>query len=409
MYQKLKQKFLILALLFFPFLSIAQKSEKKDGIKFGGALRYNIISTNYEESSDKTDPKFTWDTWRLNMDGSISGIDLSFEYRFYPSSKVHFLKHGYFGYKFSDVVYTKLGVTQVPFGILSYASHSYFFQAPYYVGLEDDYDMGIKFDITPTDDIDISLAYFRQAEPNGSGPAFTSRYSYDIVPGPAASVDGDGNFKQAYASLSELNQFNARVAWRFNPYWEVGLSGQVGGIYNSVLNESETSGAFAAHAVGNFGNFNLKTEFVHYNYRARDDAGNRLDVLQMGAYGGNYPGATPKDEDTGIVDFTGCVATKANMYAISLAYDIPVNWGPISSIKPYVDYTYVDKANEHFYDTQHLIPGFMVTAGPIFAYFDYAMGKNQPWFTDDFGKGLGSGIEDAPWNSRLNINIGYYF
>jgi len=399
MIQKLKQKFLIATLLFFQFLTIAQQSEKKDGIKFGGALRYNILSTNYESSSDKTDPQFTWDTWRLNMDGSLSGIDFSFEYRFYPSSNNHFLHHGYFGYKFSDVVYTKVGVSQVPFRILSFASHNYFFQAPYYVGLEDDYDMGIKFDITPTDDIDISLAYYRQAEPNGSGPANTARYSYDIVPG-GAIVDSDGNFTQADATLSELDQFNARVAWRFVPDWEVGLSGQVGGIYNKELNKSETSGAFAAHLVGDFAGFNLKTEFVHYNYKAKDNEGNKLDVVQMGAYGANYPGGD---------GYTGGVASKANIYVAGLAYTIPVKWGPISSIQPYVDYSYVDKANEHFSNTQHLIPGFMVTAGPIYAYFDYAMGKNQPWLTDDFGKGLGSGVEDADWNSRFNINLGYYF
>ncbi len=399
MYLKLKQKFFVLTLLLFPFLTTAQESEKKDGIKFGGALRYNILSTNYESSTDKSDPQFTWDTWRLNMNGSISGIDLSFEYRFYPSSKNHFLHHGYFGYKFSDVVYTKLGVSQVPFGILSFASHNYFFQAPYYVGLEDDYDMGIKFDITPTDDIDISLAYYRQAEPNGSGPANTARYSYDIVPG-GAIVDADGNFEQREAALSELDQFNARVAWRVVPNWEVGLSGQIGGIYNKTLDKSETSNAFAAHVVGDFAGFNLKTEFVHYNYKAKDDAGNKLDVLQMGAYGANYPGG-----DT----YTGGVAAKANIYVVGLAYNIPVSWGPISSIQPYLDYSLVDKANKEFENTHHLIPGFMVTAGPIYAYFDYAMGKNQPWLTDDFGKGLGSGIKDAPWNGRLNINLGYYF
>ena len=399
MYLKLKQKFFVLTLLFFPFLTTAQESEKKDGIKFGGAVRYNILSTNYESSTDKSDPQFTWDTWRLNLDGSISGIDLSFEYRFYPSSKNHFLHHGYFGYKFSDVVYTKLGVSQVPFGILSFASHNYFFQAPYYVGLEDDYDMGIKFDITPTDDIDISLAYYRQAEPNGSGPANTARYSYDIVPG-GAIVDADGNFEQRVAALSELDQFNARVAWRVVPNWEVGLSGQVGGIYNKTLDKSETSNAFAAHVVGDFAGFNLKSEFVHYNYKAKDDAGNKLDVVQMGAYGANYPGGDK---------YTGGVASKANIYVVGLAYNIPVSLGPISSIQPYIDYSLVDKANKEFENTHHLIPGFMVTAGPIYAYFDYAMGKNQPWLTDDFGKGLGSGVEDAPWNSRLNINLGYYF
>jgi hypothetical protein len=37
------------------------------------------------------------------------------------------------------------------------------------------------------------------------------------------------------------------------------------------------------------------------------------------------------------------------------------------------------------------------------------MGKNQAWFTDDFGKGFGSGVAEADWNGRFNINLGYYF
>jgi hypothetical protein len=74
-----------------------------------------------------------------------------------------------------------------------------------------------------------------------------------------------------------------------------------------------------------------------------------------------------------------------------------------------VDYTYVDKSNENFYDTQHLIPGFLVTAGNLYTYVDYAMGKNQPWLTDNFGTGLGTGVKDPQWNTRFNINLGYYF
>jgi hypothetical protein len=97
------------------------------------------------------------------------------------------------------------------------------------------------------------------------------------------------------------------------------------------------------------------------------------------------------------------------MYVAGLAYTIPVEWGPISSIQPYVDYTLIDKTNEDFYDTHHLVPGMLITAGSIYTYVDYAMGKNQPWLTDDFGKGLGVGVEDAEWLTRFNINIGYYF
>ena len=408
----MKQKLLFIALLFFGMTAFAQEEEKEDGFTFGGAMRYNIISTSYNDT--KTNPEFTWDTWRLNVDGSMAGVDLSFEYRFYPTFGTHFIHHGFLGYAFSDDVYMELGVTQVPFGITTYASHSWWFQGPYYVGLEDDYDMGINFDINTGENGILSLAYFRQAEPEGPkfggdvtfGNAGPGRYSYDIVPGNGAYVNSSGEAISAPASLRELGQFNARYAYNVAEGWEVGASAQIGGIYNSVLDESETSTAFAGHVVGNFGNFNLKAEYVTYNYKAKGDNGQDLDVVQMGAYGYEYFGSI---EDDGTVNYTGGVAAEANMYVVGLAYTIPVEWGPISSIQPYVDYTMIDKTNENFYDTEHLIPGFLISAGGIYTYVDYAMGKNQPWLTGDFGKGLGSGVEDPDWNKRFNINIGYYF
>jgi len=403
----LKQKFLVILLLFSSCLVFGQEEEKEDGFEFGGAMRFNLLSTNYESGPGNLNPQFTWDTWRLNVDGSMSGIDLSFEYRFYPTFGTHFIHHGYLGYAFSDKVYMELGVIQVPFGITTYASHSWWFQGPYYVGLEDDYDMGINFDITPTDKLEINVSYFRQAEPEGPkfggdvtfGNAGPGRYSYDIVPGNGAYVN-NGEIMSASASLRELDQFNGRVAYDVANGWEVGVSAQVGGIYNSVLDESETSTAFAGHVVGNFGNFNLKAEYITYNYKAKSDDGQELDVLQMGAYGYEYFGGE---------GYTGGVASEANMYVVGLAYTIPVDFGPISSLQPYIDYTMIDKKNEAFYDTEHLIPGFLISAGGIYTYVDYAMGKNQPWLTDSFGKGLGSGVEDPDWNKRFNVNIGYYF
>ncbi|MFR7808906.1 MAG: hypothetical protein ACLU4N_06315 [Butyricimonas faecihominis] len=37
------------------------------------------------------------------------------------------------------------GLTGVPFGIQPIASHNFFLQIAYYIGLEDDSDMGIKY------------------------------------------------------------------------------------------------------------------------------------------------------------------------------------------------------------------------------------------------------------------------
>ncbi len=401
--------FILFALtMFSPDMPTAH-AQDDEGFTFGGAVRYNIISTSYNDT--KTNPQFTWDTWRLNVDGSTNNVDLSFEYRFYPTFGTHFIHHGFLGYGLTDNVYMELGVTQVPFGITTYASHSWWFQGPYYVGLEDDYDMGINFDITPSEELKLSLAYFRQAEPEGprfdgvvtfgnSGPG---RYSYDIVPGTGAYwVEDTGTYETTTASLRELNQFNARAAYNMTEGWEIGASAQVGGIYNSVLDEIETSTAFAGHVVGNVGNFNLKAEIINYDYNARGDDGTDLDIVQMGAYGYEYFGS-------GDGSYSGGVAAEANMYVAGVAYSIPVDIGPVSNVQMYMDYTLIDKTNENFYDTHHFIPGMLITAGSIYTYVDYAMGKNQPWLTSAFGKGLGTGVEDAEWKSRFNINIGYYF
>jgi hypothetical protein len=409
------------------FLTVPNQTfaqEDEEGFTFGGAVRYNFISESYESDPTATNTYFTWDTWRLNVDGSVADVDLSFEYRFYPTFGSHFIHHGFLGYAFSDNLYMELGVTQVPFGITTYASHSWWFQGPYYVGLEDDYDMGINFDYTPSDKLKLSFSYFRQAEPEGPiswgnggvtfGNAGAGRYSYDITSYQYTSLAGNP------VSIRELNQFNVRAAYNLDDSWEIGASAQIGGIYNTTLQESETSTAFAGHVVGNFGGgFNLKAEYIKYNYNAKDDAGEDLELIQMGAYGVN-----------------NMVASEASLYVAGLAYSIPVEWGPISNIQPYVDYTLVDKANENFENMHHLIPGFLVTAGSIYTYVDFAMGKNQPWLTEDFGTGLGTGrtwsndpadqgkffytndaskvgqpvpTDEVDWNLRFNINIGYYF
>ena len=404
--------FLALVTGLFSMTNHLQAQEDEDGFTFGGAMRYNIISTSYNETA--TNPAFTWDTWRLNVDGSVSGVDLSFEYRFYPTFGTHFIHHGFLGYAFSDNVYMELGVTQVPFGIETYASHSWWFQGQYYVGLEDDYDMGINFDITG-ENSKFSLAYFRQQEPEGPkfggdvtfGASGPGRYSYDVVPGQGAYIDDNGDLNMVSANLRELNQVNARYAYNVSDGWEVGLSAQIGGIYNAVLDEAETGTAFAGHVLGNFGNFNLKAQYMNYNYNAKSDNGEDLDIIQMGAYGYEYFGSGLQPGDDGF--YSGGVAKEANIYAVGLAYSVPVEFGPISNLQFYVDYTLIDKAEDSFYDTEHLVPGMLVTAGSIYTYVDYAMGKNQPWLTGSFGKGLGTGVEDPDWNKRFNINIGYYF
>ncbi|MBD3319728.1 MAG: hypothetical protein GF350_01380 [Chitinivibrionales bacterium] len=369
-------------------------ASEEDGFSVGGAVRYNIFVKMYNDGDNdeiiNSDIQSTWDTWRLNVSGQKAGWKLNFEYRFYPTFGTHFIHHGWIGYDFTDQSGLQLGVTQVPFGDLTYASHSWWFSTAYYAGLEDDYDMGVKFSYN-TGKFDLDFAYFYMPEPAGpapEGPSYgiggSGRYSYDIIPADSASI-------------RERNQANARGAYTFGAgepvNTEVGLSAQGGMLYNSVLDEWGSHFAGAVHADANIHNLNLKAHVVYFNHMVDTDDGTEAKTVQMGAYGsGTYP-----------------VAAEALMATGGAAYKFGIEKGPFSSFTVYDDFTYTHKMEEEFEPTMQNTFGVLVAAGPIYTYVDLATGMNQPWLTNNFGTGLGQGVEDTPWNHRLNINLGYYF
>ncbi|SHO62110.1 hypothetical protein [Algoriphagus zhangzhouensis] len=396
------------------YVNFAALETKKDTswLKIGGALRLNTIYAKYE---GKTFPlgtegrnDWTWDTWRINVDSYSDGLQFSFEYRFYPTFNTHFIKYGWIGYRFNTSTNLQFGITQVPFGLLTYASHSWWFMTPYYVGLEDDHQIGFNF----TKDFKhwkFNVAYFLLSEPRGTnelsyGVASSARYSYDVVP-----IPGNSNI--------ERRQINLRAARKLES-GEIGLSLQTHEVYNQQTTHTGRQFATAIHFENNWGRWNLKTQALYYNFKnVWDDNNNELDVVQMGAYGfGTYD-----------------VAAEAAMYTIGIAYDIPVQWGPIRNIQLYNDYTYMQKMgkvevngqSQKFAPTHMHVPGALISAGKIYCYFDIARGINQPWLTDSFGgNSIGSGrginylepisatnpIDQNPnWNTRLNINLGYYF
>jgi len=413
-------RFHLLSLLTALILSLGSAGQPSlaaggdDFLHVGGALRYNLVSQHYEGETTPASTYATWDTWRLNVSAAYSGLSLDFEYRFYPTFNTHFIKYGYLGYRFSDALGMELGVTQVPFGNLTYNSHSWWFMTGYYVGLEDDHNMGVKFSYDAGERLNIMAAYFRQQDPAGPAhnvPAYggpgAGTYSYNVIP------DHVGALSDTTASIREMNQFNLRMAYSLTPSVQLGLSGQVQGLYNSVLQQIDYGHAFAAHADAGLGSWSLKLQYATYDYKARNDAGQLLDRVQMGAYGDPYYGDG--------------VAARASLYTLALAYSIDVALGPVSNIQPYVDYTLMTKDGQlavggnryDFQNTHMLVPGFLITAGNVFTYVDFALGKNHPWLTDFFGAGLGAGhldqngipvpSADLDWNLRFNVNVGYYF
>ncbi len=370
--------------LFFSLSSIIVAQDKPE-VTMGGALRFNYNSSSWKGNQTERGGDFGFDVFRVNAKAAYKGLKLNAEYRFYSSGfGGGMLKQGWIQYDFKDNSQFQLGLTQVPFGITTYNSNSWFFSLNYYVGLEDDHDMGLKYSRS-SDKWDLDLAFFKNAEENSFGnlsDVDNSRYAYDV-----------GSLGNTYRN-KELNQFNAKVNYKFGKTVKskLGASAQYGALLNLDTEDIGNRNAFAVHYEATYNNWNLKAQFTSYNYNPEAPNGESDDMIAMTAYGAPY-----------------MVASKATLYTIGLNHTIPVEWGPISSVMVYNDFGYMNKSLDDFEDTMMNDFGFLLTAGSVYTYIDFAAGKNQPWLGNEWTNGLASGNPDADWEMRCNINIGYYF
>jgi hypothetical protein len=384
----LKNKFLF---LFFFSLSLWLQAQDKPQVKIGGAVRFNYNYSSWKEGQKKRGGDFGFDVFRLNATAKYKGLKLNAEYRMYAEDfGAGMLKQGWVGYDFNEKSNLQLGLTQVPFGIGKYNSNSFFFSMAYYVGLEDDYDMGLKYTYTGKH-WEYALAFFKNAEElrfGSNSDVSDSRYSYDIS---SIDLNGDG---QKQLRNKETNQFNAKVVYKCGDKVKhrLGASLAYGGLYNLDTEDMGSHWAYALHYEMNAGAFNLKAQYAAYDYDASQPQGESKDAIAMTAFGYPY-----------------LIASKASIYTLGLAYSVPVEWGPISNLKFYNDFGYMDKNKTDFENSLMNVTGVMITAGNIYSYVDYALGKNQSWLGPVWTGALAAGTPDAKWHSRFNINIGYYF
>ncbi len=385
-----------------------QDDEPTLDVNVGGSISFNTLFRNYgadtpfEEGADRvlSDGAFTFDTFRINASGSYGDLTFSTEYAVYPDAFGGlFIHHGWVGYTFSDAAEVQVGVSQSPFGIQPFASSSWFFNNTYYVGLEDQYNSGVKALFSPGN-WDIQTAYYMNpAGVDFFGTTTADRYSYDVVPNP----DNDDR------NTVQEHQGNLKIARTFvhgdDASTKVGVSGQIGQLTNQGNQDFETPedpaagntdwhGAYAVHVQQQLGGFEAKLQFAQQNMNPPVADGESTDFVTMGAYGGTYR-----------------VASDIDVYSTSLSYTIPVDIGPISAIAPHYDYSQVVKDVDGWNDNVSHILGFTTAAGPLFAYTDLIISKGHPFnqpFDETFG-GVMAQQADNEWRTAFNINIGLYF
>jgi hypothetical protein len=385
---KVNVRFLSLCLIItFLALDFIHAQEKPE-VQIGGALRYNYNLSLWKTNQVKRGGDFGFNVFRINAKAAYKDIKLNVEYRLYDS---YFgggiLKQGWVQYDVNDQANWQLGLMQVPFGNTPYNSHSWFFSMDYYVGIEDDYDMGIKYSKT-TEKLDWALAFFKNAEEitfSNLGDLTDNRYAYDI-----GSYYNDDLEKYEYRN-KEVNQGNIQAVYKVGNH-RIGGSLLYGGVLNLDTEKIGNRFAYALHYQLASDKLSVKAEFTQYEINQESPVGERSDIVAMAAYGAPY-----------------FIAAKASVLTLGVGYTIPVSFGPVSSIQVYEEFGTLAKNKDGFENTLMNDFGFLITAGSVYTYIDFASGKNQPWLGGDWTKGLAEGVTEADWETRININIGYYF
>lgn len=352
----------------------------------GFALRINVLDKSWETRRRFPREQLEFDTLRGSLNVEAGQWRASAQYRFYYYSEAerstHFLHHAWVGRDLGESSSFRAGVTQVPFGALPYASNSYFLSMAYYLGLEDDYDLGAtyrwqrgawRFD----------AGYFLGDEGNGFGDSEDSaRYSYDIVH-TASSANGEGpqgNLRLALdLDSSELGK------------GEAGLSAQYGRVPNDTTNSDGEHWAFGLHYKASFGRWGLTLETLGY----------QIDP-------DNPPGQDDRNIAMGAFDYPYQVAAEGQIHSVALSYHLPIEGKNLQGITFYNDYSLLDKAD---FDSisQHNVTGAALDfKGPLYVHADLATGRNNAWIGPDFNNGLAGGGDDD-WHYRINFNIGLYF
>jgi len=353
--------------------------EAKESIRLGGALRFQYSHREYDRSNEQQGGVMELDTLRLNLDGEIGGMILSAEYRHYDYMDV--IHHAWVGYQFSPTVIGRAGIIKVPFGNQPYNSNNFFFSSNYYLGLEDDYDLGLGASYQG-DAWQADLALLKNDERGGSDSY--SRYSYDLVGVRGAS---EGINDRPAQVVTETNTLVGRVVrhWSTDGFdLDVGASALYGSLYDH--NSGDDDGdyqAWAAHLDADWQRWNLKLQVSQYDYSFAEYS----PLMAVGAYA-----------------FYDTIAAEATTLTAGIARTIDWHAGPIDGITIYSDFSEVRNKSGGLPNTWMNVTGVAISAGPVYTYIDWVTARNHPFIGGSMGDSNSGSV-----NHRLNINVGYYF
>ena len=349
----------LLAALLVPSGTVLAQEE---GFDLGGAARFDYGWRDYGADKGSGDPDL--ELLRIDASGRRGGAIFSLQYRWYQDFDA--IHHAWAGWRWDEGRDVRAGIVQVPFGLLPYASQSFWFGSGYYLGLEDDYDMGAVYRHVD-DDRQWHVGLFLADEYDDGGRY--ARYSFDVATTPALP----------YRERERLNLRHARTRGA----WEWGLSAYLGRVEDVRRRDRHGMAGLAGHVQWQEGPWTLQGQWTRYRY---DVPGDRI---AMSAF---------------LFPFE--IAAQADVLTANIAWAAPEP-GVFDGITCYNNLSTTRASGPGLGDSWQNVTGCSFAKGRMFTYVDWIAGYNM-WFIGGPGIGLHAGAEEG-WNSRLNINVGFYF
>ncbi len=361
----------------------------------GGGVVFTYQYKPDDNSSNRRGGDYGLDYFIINAKGKVQtnkkgdNITYAAEYRLLTDDK-RWLHYGWAAYNFWSENTVQGGYFQVPFGNLPYGYDSFYAPLNFYVGLTDNQALGFGYKLEKGP-WRFDLDFYKN---DSAGQNQT--YGTNTTPDQPFQAENTGNIRLAYTfNKGEPKNVTVSVS---------GKGGQVFANNNELpsggypkTDAEGTRWAAAINMDANWGPWNLKLGATSYAYsvpRSGDVTSIDRGTILAQDYG--YELRFP---------------ARGQLFNASLKRQFKVDWGPLSSISPYVDWSYlhipssvdyVNTSGKQVGDEHFIQPGVEWVAGPIYIWTEWLIGKNT-------GGTAFVGEDDGSWHNELYIATAFYF
>ena len=367
-----------------------QSADGQQGIDIGGALRANYRYEDWNTSRNRRQPHLRFDTFRIDASGHADNFFFDSGFWFQDQRK-YAIDRAYIGYHINRDQQIQIGAPEKPFGLAPYPQFGWSYDIPFYLGFAVNSGLGAKYRYQ-ADRWTFEAAYFARMLPEGV------RYAPDV--GYYGELKGT-MYGPHHLQLNEKrDQLNLRLAREFDRgSWHSEVGGSLAGsrLYNHRSGDNGSFWSGGLHARLNNGPWQLTTQAIRYAYAAKNPAGGDKDTILMGTNG---------------LSPAYLIPAKATTAALNIARDVKVDFGPISKLRFYDDYSVLWKDQGGWNDSQMNTLGMQLFALPVMFWLDLTWAKNaNPWggALNSTGWTRTQSPGSDKWYFRSIVNIGYYF